>query len=205
MRRRPTVMVACALALAACGDYSAPSEVVNGVAVASLKAPSANFTQYRTFTVTDKIQVYDNTGSTGQEYTQDAPQIVNEIRTQMTNRGFTYVTFTPGVKADLVIALYAYTGSQAFGTYYCDWWYYGYYPYGCYGGYYYYGEYNFGTLVLRMADFKNAPPGGTGTSNLPIVWGSAMYGVLSGTQGYNVQRLLQAIGTAFDQSPYLHP
>lgn len=203
MRRRPTVLAVCALALAGCGDYSAPSEVVNGVATASVKTPDATFTQYRTFTVTDTIQVVDNTGATNTPYTQDVPEIVNQVKKNMTDRGYQYIPFSPGVRADLVIGLYAYLGSQAYGTYYCYYYYWGYYPYGCTGGYYYYGEYNYGTLVLRMADFKNAPPATTG-AELPIVWGAASYAVL-GTPSYNLQRVLASIDTAFAQSPYLHP
>jgi hypothetical protein len=193
-------LVACALALAGCGDYSAPSEVVDGVATATQQTPGGNFGQYVTFTVTDKAQVVDNTGTTSEEYTQDVPQIVERVRANMTERGYTYVPFAAGVVADLVIGLYVYKGSQAYASYYCGWWYWGYYPYDC--SYYYAGSYSFGTLVMRMADFKNAPPASTGAT-LPIVWSSASYGIL-GTQAYNLERVLRSIDTAFDQSPYLH-
>jgi hypothetical protein len=153
-----------------------------------------------TFTVTDKVQVVDNTGTTSEEYTQDVPQIVEKVKARMAERGYTYVPFVPGVIADLVVGLYAYKGSQAYASYYCGWWYWGYYPYDC--SYYYAGSYSFGTLVMRMADLKNAPPTATGAT-LPIVWGTASYGVL-GTQSYNLQRVLVSIDKAFDQSPYLH-
>jgi hypothetical protein len=201
VHRSLIAVVAGALGLAGCGDYSAPSEVVNGVAVASLQATGANFAQYRTFTVTDKIQIVDNTGSTNQEYTQDAPQIVERVRSNMEARGYTFVPFSNGVVADLVIGLYAYKGSQAYGGYYCGYYYWGYYPYNC--AWSYYGTYYFGTLVLRMADFKNAPPPSS-SAKLTIVWGSASYGVLA-TQPYNLQKVLTSIDTAFAQSPYLHP
>jgi hypothetical protein len=192
-------LVVCALAVAACGDYSAPSEVTNGVATASVQAPNSNFAQYVTFTVTDQIQVVDDTGGTNEDYTQDEPQIVARVRDNMTARGYTYVPFTPGVVADLVIGLYLFKGSAAYGGYYCDYWYWGYYPYDC--GYYYAGSYNFGTFVMRMADLKNAPPQTPGAT-LPIVWGSASYGLL-GTPSYNLQRALDSIDKAFAQSPYL--
>lgn len=201
MHRRVIASVVCVLASAGCGDYTAPSEVVNGVATASLQATGADFTKYRTFTVTDKIQVVDNSGTTSEEYTQDAPQIVNEVINQMKAKGYTYVPFSNGVVADLVIGLYAYKGSQAYGGYYCGYWYWGYYPYNC--SWAYYGNYSFGTLVQRMADFKNAPPPSS-SAKLNLVWGSASYGVL-GTQSYNLQRVLASIDTAYAQSPYLHP
>ncbi len=199
MQRRPIALLACALAVAGCGDYSAPSEVVNGVATASVQTPGINFAQYKTFTVVDKIQVYDDSGGTSEQYTQDAPQIIAEVQKQMSARGYTYVPFANGVAADLVIGLYAYKGSQAYGSYYCGWWYWGYYPYDC--SYSYVGSYTFGTLVQRMADFKNAPPATPG-AKVTIVWGSASYGVL-GTS-YDLQRALQSIDTAYAQSPYLH-
>ena len=205
MHPRPSILVACAFALAGCGDYGAPSEVVNGVAVASLQAPDATFSQYRTFTVTPKVQVTNNTTGTPQEYTTDAPQIVAEVQAQMTQRGFTYVPWPAGAltppASDLVVALYAYTGTQAVGGYYCDWYYWGYYPYGC--GWTYYGNYTYGTLVLQLADFKNAPPPTPG-AKVTGVWGAAIYGVLT-TQPYNLQKILGGIDTAFAQSPYLHP
>ncbi len=199
MHHRLKVLAACALAAAGCGDYSAPSEVVNGVATATVQAPGANFAQYQTFSVTDKIQVVDNTGGTSQEYTQDAPQIVDRVKSNMTALGYTYVPYHDGVQADLIIALYAYKGSQAYGGYYCGWYYWGYYPYNCYWSYY--GTYTTGTLVQRMADFKNAPPPSS-SSKLTIVWGSASYGVL-GTESYNLQRVLTSIDTAYAQSPDL--
>jgi hypothetical protein len=199
MHHRSTTSIVCALALAGCGDYSAPSEVVNGTVTATLVAPNTDFAQYLTFTVTDRIQVVNNTGGTSEEYTQDAPQVVARVRDNMAARGYTFVPFTPGVTADLVIGLYAFLGDQAYGGYYSDWWYWGYYPYDC--GYYYAGSYNFGTLVLRMGDFKNAPPASTGAT-VSIVWEAGIYGVL-GTQSYNLQRVLASIDKAFAQSPYL--
>ena len=199
MHRGPFALIACALAVVGCGDYTAPSEVVNGTAVASLQATGANFSQYKTFTVTNTIQVTDNSGTTSEQYTKDVPQIVDQVKSNMTNLGYTYVPFSSGVQADLVIGLYAYKGSQSYGGYYCGYWYWGYYPYNC--AWSYYGTYTFGTLVLRMADFKNAPMPASPSDKLTLVWGSAIYGVLA--QPYTLQRVLAGIDTAFAQSPYL--
>ncbi len=198
MQHRSAAML-LAIGLAACG-YEAPDEVINGQAVAAVHAPSADFTQYSTFTVTDKIAVHDNTTGVPQEYTKDAPQIVAQVRKNMEARGYTYVPFSPTANVDLVIGLIAYLGNATYGGYYCDWYYWGYYPYSC--GYYYYGTYNYGTLLLDMGDLKNAPPQTPGAT-LNSVWGSAIYGVL-GTQGYNVSNVLAGIDRAFNQSPYLH-
>ncbi len=199
MHRRPIVLAACALALAACGDYGAPSEVINGTAVATAQLTGANFSQYTTYTVTNTVQVYTETGSSSQPSDVDASQLIPTITAQMNARGYTYVPFTPGVRADLVISLYAYKGTQAYGGTYCGWYYWGYYPYDCYWGYY--GTYNTGTFVMQMGDFKNAPPAASG-AKLATVWGSAAYAVAS-TAPYNYTLIQSSIVTAFNQSPYL--
>jgi len=190
-----------------CTGYGAPSEVVNGTAVVTLESSSPpNWAQYTTFTVTPTIQVQDNTGSNPQEYTRDASSIIPQIAQHMTARGYTYVASprppAQPPRTDLVIALYAYLGSQAYGGVYCNWYYWG-YPYGCYPTWGYYGTYNFGTLVMQMGDYKNSPPPPPppGTQ-VALIWGGAIYGVL-GTQQYNLQRVLTSIDQAFAQSPYI--
>jgi hypothetical protein len=185
----------------ACTGYGAPSEVVNGIATVTVEAtPSPNFSQYGTFTVTNTIQVQDNRTGTPSNYTRDASQIIPKIQTNMQNRGYTYVAFSPGVRADLVIGLYAYLGTQAYGGYYCNYPYWG-YPYACYPTWGYVGSYSFGTLVMQMADIANAPPPTTG-AEVGLVWGASIYGVLA-TENYNLNAVLNGIDQAFTQSPYI--
>jgi hypothetical protein len=194
VKHRLAVLLA-ALMLASCG-YTVSDEVLHGQAVATVQAPSANFSQYTTFTVATTVQVHDNTTGNPADSTKDAPMLAQHVADIMTSRGFTAVPFTNGVVADLVIAFDAYLGSTAYGGYWCNWYYWG-YPYGCYP--YYAGSYQFGTLVMSMGDRKNAAPGGA----MNTVWAAAMYGVL-GTQSYNVQIVQTSIDRAFAQSPYIH-
>jgi len=200
VQHRPAALL-LAMAVTACG-YSVPDEVISGQVVAAAQKPNSDFTQYSTFTVADKIQVFDNTTGVATEYTKDGPQVLARVTQNMLARGYTQVPFTPGVKADLLIGLIAYLGDATYGGYACDWYYWGYYPYSC--GYYYYGTYKFGTLAIQMADLKNAPPQVPGAA-LQVVWGSAIYGILgTQTQPYDVNKLLSSIDRAFAQSPYLH-
>jgi hypothetical protein len=190
-----------ALTLAACG-YSAPDEVINGQAVAAVQKVGTDFKQYTTFTVANTIQIIDNTtGTPSDPITVDAPELADAVASNMTARGFTRVPFAPGVNADLVLGMVAYKGNAVYGGYWCDWYYWGYYAYPCYP--YYYGSYTFGTLVLQMADFKNAPPQVPGnTQPINNVWASAMYGIL-GTTAYNRSIAISSINRAFAQSPYI--
>ena len=191
----------------ACTGYGAPSEVINGTAVVTVEAQSPpDFKQYTTFTITPTIQVQDDTSDVPRNYERDATSIIPQIQQNMVNRGYTYRASTAGQPpptVDLSIALYAYLGSQAYGGVYCNWYYWG-YPYGCYPTWGYYGTYNFGTLVMQMADIKNAPPPQQPPmgAQLALVWSGAVYGVL-GTQQYNLQRVLSGIDQSFIQSPYI--
>jgi len=199
------------LAVAACG-YSAPDEVINGQAVAAIQKNNTTWTDYKTFSVATKVQVFDNTqGQVDQGTLQNAPALIDRVRQNMTNLGWTEVPFNPAIlpptpgSADVVLGLVAYLGSTTYGGYYCDWYYYGYYPYGC--GYYYYGTYNFGTLQIQMADFKKAPPVPPVTcpptqAQLQIIWNATMYGITSNQQ-YNLAIAQSSIDRAFQQSPYL--
>ncbi|HET9598979.1 MAG TPA: DUF4136 domain-containing protein [Anaeromyxobacteraceae bacterium] len=200
-----------ALAAAACG-YSAPDEVINGQAVAAIQKNNTTWANYQTFSVANKVQVFDNRSGNGQAdqgQLQNAPALIDQVRQNMTRLGWTEVPFNPALlppapgAADVVLGLVAYLGSTTYGGYYCDWYYYGYYPYGC--GYYYYGTYNFGTLQIQMGDFKNAvanPPPNS-QAQLQIIWNATMYGITSNQQ-YNLAIAQSAIDRAFDQSPYLH-
>jgi len=192
----------------ACTGYGAPSEVINGTAVVTIEAQSPpDFKQYTTFTITPTIQIQDDTSDVPRNYERDASSIIPQIQTNMVNRGYTYVASpqppAQPPRVDLSISLYAYLGSQAYGGVYCNWYYWG-YPYGCYPTWGYYGTYNYGTLVMEMGDFKNAPPPQQPPmgAQVALVWNGAIYGVL-GTQSYNLQRVLAGIDQAFIQSPYI--
>jgi hypothetical protein len=186
----------------ACTGYGAPSEVVNGTATFTVESGTPpNWASYTTFTITPTVQVYDNTGGQMDPYTRDASSITGKISENMVKRNYQAREWRAGDSpppSDLVITLYLYLGSQAYGGVYCNWYYWG-YPYGCYPTWGYYGTYNFGTLVMQMGDRKNAPPP---PGPVALVWGAATYGIL-GTQQYNLQRVLTSIDQAFAQSPYI--
>jgi hypothetical protein len=202
--------LATAALLASCFE-SAPSSVVNGVAVGTQISPTADFTNHTTFSVDPTIAVVDQTGSVTVNREVDGSQIAGTIAQNMTARGFTekpwaandtVVTNT----ADLQFTMQALLGSaDVYYPGYCGW-----YPYYyCYPGWTYAGSYSFGTLVITMGDRKaigSLPPGDP-NAKLPLLWTNANYGILqsycSGANCTNINwgRVAEAVNRAFAQSP----
>ena len=206
MNSRLAALAAAAL-LASCIE-GAPSSVVNGVAVVTQSTPNTNWSSFSTFSVDPTVAVTDATGSTVTNTTVDGSQLVPTIATNMTQRGYTQVTWTGNpttTNADLQIKMQATLGSQSvYYPGYCGW-----YPYyGCVPGWTYAGTYNFGTLILTMGNKAGVGSGGT----LPLVWTGAGYGVLSQyytpgvpSNGANVNygKIQAAINQMFAISPYI--
>jgi hypothetical protein len=201
VKHRSAAWALC-LVLAACG-YGAPDEVLNGQAVAAVQRTGTNWSAYTTFTVPSTMTVHNGTTGTDVPTQEATPAyLISEIQTIMTGRGYTYKAWNgsgSATGADLVIGPTVYKGSAVYGGYYCDWYYYGYYPGYC--GYTYYGSYNYGTLILSMADTITQPPV-SGQPSASNVWTSAMYGILS-SQPYNQTIVTTSVQRAFDQSPYI--
>ncbi len=197
------------LLLASCGDYSAPSSVVNGLVVATQFAPTATWGSYLTYSIDPTAAVVDNTGTVSLSCSVDGSRLVPTIKANMDARGYQQVPWKgAGIPsgADLEMKMTAMLGSQSvYYPGYCGW-----YPlYWCYPEWTYVGDYSYGTLVLTMGDASHASAG-----ELPLVWTAANYGVLStyypagcsgGASGNNVDfgRLQGGIDQAFEDAPYI--
>ncbi|HVI96749.1 MAG TPA: DUF4136 domain-containing protein [Anaeromyxobacter sp.] len=197
--------LAAAAFLASCVE-SAPDSVLHGVAVVTQNSSTANFASFSTFSIDPMVAVVDQTGSVTNMFQVDGSQLVPTIRTNMEQRGYTFVPWVGNTTpADLQIKMEAHLGSaDLYYPGYCGW-----YPYYyCYPGWTYAGSYNFGTFVVTMGDASGRPQG----SQIPLVWTAINYGILSSyytsggpPSGTNVNygRVQEAINRAFAQSPYI--
>lgn len=168
-----------------------------------------NFATVQTYSMPDsivKIGSIDLDDSNSGPETVDplyADQILAEVRNQMNSRGWTEVDET----ADPDVILLTSTMTTENVYYYYDpyyWgWYYPYYGYGWYYPGYYpstsYTSFTSGSFLMQMS----YPDGININDQIPILWTGLVNGVAEGSNGEIVARINKAIGTAFDQSPYL--
>jgi len=198
MKNRFLLALAASLALAACGDFGAPDDVVYGVAVATVPSPGADFTGLATYNLDTTVKVRKD----GQDQ-PDTPMpasVKDAIDAQMVAAGY---TATDALTAQVGLTLTYVTNSVDY--YYSGGWcdiYYGYY--GCYYPPVYAGSYRYGTAILSMVDLTAPPDPGAA---FPGLWVNFMYGVVTeyaGSAAYNTSRLVEAVNRGFEQSPYLH-
>jgi hypothetical protein len=137
-----------------------------------------------------------------------AAQILNQLNTRLTERGFNSVDITqnPDIVANVFVIKDLNSSSVISPGY---WWGYpGYYdPYywGYPGSYYYYPftytyTYETGTLVIELVDMKHRTQN---NDKLFVSWNMLASGVLSDSNSENMQQAIDAIDQAFEQSPYL--
>ena len=77
------------------------------------------------------------------------------------------------------------------------WW--GYPGYGYYYPYCNYYSYDTGSLNVELFDLENASE----NQNIRAIWNNINFGVMSRYEQTNVNRALESIDQAFDQSPYI--
>jgi hypothetical protein len=194
--------IATSVTLAACGDFSAPDEVVYGVAVATAKSPGADFNGRTSYSLDTTVRVRKD--GKDQPPTPMPQSVQSAIIAQMKAAGYGDAPVSIGASVGLTMSYvtnsvdYYYTGG------WCDI-YYGYY--GCYYPPVYAGSYRYGTAILTMTDLtvtQPAPP--ADPVPFPGLWANFMYGVVTeyaGSTAYNTDRLVEAINRGFEQSPYL--
>ncbi|MBL7852353.1 MAG: DUF4136 domain-containing protein [Cyclobacteriaceae bacterium] len=159
-----------------------------------------DFASQGTYSIPDQIVKVTGDPTGPPEYISPiyATPILNEIKAQMTALGWQEVDVNANPDVQLMPAAWTTTTIVGgyYGGYYC-WW----YPYYCGGGWYYpytpVSSYSTGTLLLTMVDPNLQAIDGS----LPVVWTSAMNGLLS--SGTDINRVKDGIKQAFKQSPYL--
>lgn len=160
---------------------------------------SANYTQYKTFSIVDSVLVVDNDRSKT-ALTDIDRALLQRIITNMQNLGYTYVSpkGNPdvGINAAWVTNTYLNVVSQPLSSYYGGYWGGGYgYGYG-YPSYYSYYQTSESYWLVSMVDFKNP---NTVDKTFNVIWDAQIRGGGIGESQY-IDKMVDSI---FGQSDYL--
>lgn len=170
---------------------------------------NADFRAYSTYYIPDSILVLTERTEPVFWTANGVDNITNTIIDRMNNAGYTRVANKED--ADLGLQTTLVQTSHHFITQQNPYWWWG-HPgfwrpgyWGSWGSWRYPFVVRFtfrvGSLLVEMVDLKN---GRTAASDaLPVVWSSYMTGLMSSSDRINVQRSVNAVNEAFNQSPNL--
>jgi hypothetical protein len=203
MKKTHLVFPVLALLLVSCRKEPDIDQLQDNFAVQTVRQPDANFAGYKTYYMSDTINLKTSVSTDEIWFDAKSKQLTDAVKANMASRGYTLVS--KGSSPNLGLGLTAIKDLNA-GVIYPGWWY-GYWG-GCYWGYCSYPPYYggggvvytipTGTLVLDMIDLKNA----VANEKLFVPWSSVMTGGLGNTNN-DLALGLEAINQAFTQSPYL--
>ncbi|MBR0321593.1 MAG: DUF4136 domain-containing protein [Bacteroidales bacterium] len=207
--RKILFISAAVLLMAACQKEPYTSDNDNSYLVYTSPGKDVNFTQYKTFDMTDSLLVIGQ-GSKPKYVRNDAVKaILLDFRRNMEARGFVYAPDAEA--ADLGVQLTYVIKTERFVQFYSDpyWWldYPGYWPSGYWGnwnGYYMPRPvtYTYTTNAL-LTDIVNLTGEQKEGTPLEILWTSYIGGPAGSTIQGDVTRMTEAIDQAFKQSEYL--
>jgi hypothetical protein len=159
---------------------------------------SANYTQYKTFSIVDSVLFVQNDRS-GTALTDIDRALLNRIISNMQSLGYKYVSpkSNPdvGINAAWITNTYLNVVSQPYSSYYGGYWGGGGYGYG-YPSYYNYYETSESYWLVSMVDFKNP---NTVDKTFNVVWDAQIRGAGIGDSQY-IDKMVDSI---FGQSAYL--
>jgi len=208
MKPKFLLSVALLAAVISCRKVPDTSELSNEQVVATDRDLAASFSSFSTYFISDSVSVVASNPNDSILTGPLAAQLVNAVKTNMNNRGYTFKARTQGPDLGLRLTVIKdITRTAICGGWWDGWW--GYYPpwyWGCYycGGYYYPWcttyTYTVGTSTLYIFDVKNQGA----NHNLRAIWGATMFGVFSTTNNQtNADLTTTAINQAFSQSTYI--
>lgn len=164
---------------------------------------SVNFSNYKTYSISDSVLVIDNNQSAGLQTTPADLQLVSAIRSELESRGYTRVSHTQspdlGVNVSRLYntstSVYQYDYWDSYGSYY-DPYYWGYGGYG-YGYPSAYGvvQSTEAMISVDLLDLKNAAT----NQSIRVVWN----GLIRGSGIFTGDALSTGAKALFTQSPYL--
>ncbi len=209
-------LLAIASALSACANDVRSQEIPAGIVVATYRAPGVDLAARRTFAIVTKVGVVSDDGSVPSQVA--APALVSSVVSHLEARGFVKAAeIDPAspppapLSADLAVNLTALDSDRAGQEFWLAspayskpsaWGYPGYlWAYGW--------EWTpiappRGTVLVEIADLTAAVPGGDpGASPIVVAWAAFSYAVSPGTTNYDTALVLESVGRAFSQSPYL--
>lgn len=164
---------------------------------------SANFSAYRTYSISDSVAVIQN-GQSSKELTTVGTAYVNAVKKYMNQMGYTLVSRNqnPDLGVNVNRIINTSTGVLSYPDY---WGYYGSYwdpYYWGYGGYDYYVPYSYavyqineGALSIDLLDLRDAHS----NNQIRVVW----TGLIRGEGIFNESVADSQVKALFDQSSYL--
>jgi hypothetical protein len=192
-----------------CGCYKTPNtdQLYSQFIVLTNYDSAISFKNYKTFVLPPYVGLISNSSSDTILDPKYGDTILNQIRVNLQNRGYTEVSNNH--QADLGVGVTAlkevtlvtgwYPGSwwgyPGWGG--CYWYYCGWYPW--YPAYYPTYVYQTGSLVVELVDLKNVDHP---DNRLDVIWTNWNGGAL-GSSSTNLQNALNSINQAFIQSPYI--
>jgi len=208
MKQKLFLFVALLATALSCRKTPDTSDLSLEQVVATDRDLTAVFSSYSTYFISDSVSVVASNPNDSILTGPLAAQLVNAVKTNMNNRGYTFKARTQGPDLGLRLTVIKdITRTAICGGWWDGWW--GYYPpwyWGCYycGGYYYPWcttyTYTVGTSTLYIFDVKNQGA----NHNLRAIWGATMFGVFSTTNNQtNADLTTTAINQAFSQSTYI--
>ncbi len=215
MRWSAHALVALATGAAACGYDITTQDLPSGVTVATYRAQGADFSTYATFAIVSEPGLVTNDLTASGK--AKAPGLMALITSRLEARGFqkvgeidpTQPLSTPAL-ADLAVNVTALEADKTDAAYWlgyaghaapASWGYAGYgwsYPWDWVPV-----SFATGTLLIEIADLKNAPAGSSTNPALRVMWTSASHRASIEPGVYDTNQVFESVNRAFDQSPYL--
>jgi len=192
------------LSLSDCRKTPDFSELSSNFITSTSRDPDGNFSQYKTYFISDTIVYIGGVGDDSIIVGAPAQQLIGTVKDNMNSRGYTFVGRNNN--PELGLTLTAIKDINVVVNYYPGWWdpYWGgcYWYYWCYPYYYPWTSvytYTTGTVILNMYDLKNA----TTNEQIKGIWNITGLGALGVGGISNVQLGQDAISQGFLQSPYI--
>ncbi len=200
------ILLCCAaFTLLSCFKSPDTSSLSTDLVVATNRDLRVDFGTFNTYHISDTIpRITDDPNDTiitGPE----ALEIVNLIRSNLDARGYQFVERDEDPDLAVIPAIVRVTNV---GRVCSGWWwgYPGYWPPGYWGpggGYYYpfcgFYSYETGSLNIDLMDLENREE----NNNISATWTAVLFGSLNSSDNVNLDRALNAIDQAFEQSPYI--
>ncbi|SEW43568.1 DUF4136 domain-containing protein [Chitinophaga arvensicola] len=205
MKRINHLLLLALILLAACRKEPDLSQLSGNFVVQTDRDPAAQFNSFKTFYISDTVAYISSNPKDSILTDNTAKSLVAQIRKNMEARGYVYVG--RAFKPDLGINTVAVKDVTVGVVYPGYWWGYpGYWDpwdWGWYYPYYYPWATTYsittGSVIAEIIDVKNAQA----NQKLDVTWTMNLNGALGSSASTNLQRALDGIDQAFNQSPYL--
>ena len=199
------IICLCFFALSSCDLYEDNYDTVGQITSVAIKSPDADFSQYKTFAITDSVLFIENEKSTRKK-NELSDMVISCVAKEFESLG--YMQMNSG-DADLIVDLTYFEVFNASVYYdpYCYWdwaWWWDYYPYYPYDPFYpyypypmpaYYSAYSTGSLIIETVDMTRLE----NKNSVPIVWHALVRSILSGT--HTAGEVQEAINDCFTMLP----